>query len=73
MIDIHHFSSTNLNYGLYDSSSEVLLLRFHNGSLYAYHPMPAEVWDDMLLAESPGSFFINNIRNSSDYVCTRIT
>jgi hypothetical protein len=46
----------------YDELSEVLEVRFHDGRVYQYHPVPMEVWERFLAAPSKGRFFNAEVR-----------
>lgn len=47
----------------YDGSQALLQLSFRNGTSYRYSDVPAEVYDQLLLAESKGKYFNLHIRN----------
>ena len=52
----------------YDPDYMKLLLRFRsNGALYSYDDIPESVYDGLMSAESIGSYFNSNIRNSYEY------
>jgi len=58
------FDSSNLKEGSYDSESETLFVTFSNGKVYGYEEVPEKLVDDLIKADSQGSFFNSNIRNS---------
>jgi KTSC domain len=44
-----------------------LYLRFRSGDVYRYFDFPNETYQQFLLAESKGQFFLTNIRNCLRY------
>lgn len=65
------WSSRWLEAATYDRSQALLHLSFRNGTNYRYSDVPAEVYDQLLLAESKGRFFNLHIRNR--YAYTKIS
>lgn len=55
----------------YDRSQALLQLSFRKGISYQYSDVPAEVYDQLLLAESKGKYFNLHIRNR--YAYTKIS
>ena len=51
----------------YDANKHMLYLRFRSGDVYRYFDFPDEAYQQFLLAESKGQFFLANIRNSFRY------
>lgn len=51
----------------YDGNKHILYLRFRSGDLYRYVDFPNETFQQFLLAESKGQFFLSNIRNCFRY------
>jgi hypothetical protein len=47
--------------------STSLYLRFRSGDVYRYFDFPNETYQQFLLAESKGQFFLTNIRNCLRY------
>lgn len=43
-------------------NKNVLVVEFHNGSLYRYNDFPKDLYDMFMAAESKGRFFVKNIR-----------
>jgi len=62
--------SSNLDAIRYDPENEELQVKFLSGAVYKYDNVPAEVVEDLLNADSKGSFFYWNIRN--DYMYDRV-
>jgi KTSC domain len=40
----------------YDPAAEAAYVEFHGGGLYAYHGVPPSVYDELLSADSKGTF-----------------
>lgn len=55
---------------VYDSSEATLELAFRTGANYRYSGIPAEIYQQLSLAESKGRYFNNHIRNR--FACLRI-
>ena len=55
----------------YDGSESVLQLEFRNGAIYRYVAVPAAVYDDLLAADSKGSYFNGRIRGRFRYILLR--
>jgi KTSC domain len=54
----------------YDASQSILDLEFCGGDIYRYSAVPASIFNQLLVADSKGSFFNRHIRNRFRY--TRI-
>jgi hypothetical protein len=60
-------SSRWLEAAAYDRPQALPQLSFRNGTSYRYWDVPAEVYDQLLLAESKGKYFNLHIRNRYAY------
>jgi hypothetical protein len=49
------------------SSDQILELHFHSGAIYRYFKVPAEVFQDLLTAQSKGTYFNRQIRDRFPY------
>ena len=54
--------STLLQAIAYDSAATLLKMQFHDGSVYRYLGVPAQIYNDLLKADSKGTFFNQRIR-----------
>lgn len=45
----------------------VMEIQFHNGGLYQYFDVPAQVYEALLAAGSKGQFFAQNVRGVYRY------
>lgn len=64
MSDWTILSSSMLAAAKYDSAKEELSIRFKtNGSTYVYEGVPVEDAEGLITAASPGSFFLDNIKD----------
>jgi hypothetical protein len=59
-------SSTLATVG-YDRAHQVLWLEFRNRAVYRYFGVPARVHQDLMAADSKGSYFNRNIRGRFPY------
>jgi hypothetical protein len=48
----------------YDATERTLEIEFRPGEIYQYYPVPADVYEDFMAAESKGKFFEREIRDS---------
>ncbi|MBS3914312.1 MAG: KTSC domain-containing protein [Bacteroidetes bacterium] len=53
--------STNLSAVGYDINQALLRIEFHNGSVYEYYDVPQNVFEELMAAESKGSYAAVNI------------
>ena len=56
-------SSTALSSASYDDESETLEITFQNGRTYTYDGVPSEVFTALRDARSPGTYFLQNIKD----------
>ena len=63
-------TSTLLARVSYDASQLVLDLEFCDGALYRYLQVPPTVHDELLAADSKGTYFNRHIRNC--FTCQRL-
>lgn len=54
--------SSTLTRATYLPESAILQLEFRDGSVYRYAPLPQSLHQDLLQADSPGTFFNLRIR-----------
>jgi hypothetical protein len=55
--------STSLNAATYQDQSALLELEFRSGAVYRYSGVPAQTYQQLLMAESKGRYFNQHIRN----------
>ena len=55
----------------YDASQLVLQLEFRSGAIYRYFAVPATIHEDLLVADSKGSYFNSRIRGNFSYTLVR--
>lgn len=55
----------------YDASQYVLQLEFCDGAIYRYFGVPAAICEDLLAAESKGTYFNREIRDCFRYALVR--
>lgn len=51
----------------YDPATRVLEVAFRNGSLYHYAEVSQSVYDQMIQAESVGSYFAEHVKTAYSY------
>lgn len=56
-------TSSNIKAVGYDPSTNVLEVEFSSGTIYQYADVPAQVYKDLMEAESVGRYFAANVRN----------
>ena len=60
-------NSTSLNAATYQDQSALLELEFRSGMIYHYFGVPAQTYQELLMAESQGRYFNQHIRNRFTY------
>lgn len=62
-IEMQSVESSLLNKVGYDPEAKVLAIQMNYSSdLYLYQDVPQSIFDDLLAAESKGSFYVKNIK-----------
>src|SRR5207245_1566563 len=64
------WKSSLLEAATYQQESAVLAVVFRSGSVYHYFGVPAATYQELLVAESKGSYFNSHIRNRFSYART---
>jgi KTSC domain len=59
--------SSNLASVGYDEATKTLEIQFHSGGIYEYDDVEKEIYDDLMKAESKGSYFMSMIRGAYSY------
>ena len=54
-------SSSAIIRATYDSTKRALLIKFRNGLRYRYYGVPREVYAELILAQSAGSYLHHNV------------
>jgi KTSC domain len=60
--------SSNLASVGYDESTQTLEIEFNHGAVYQYSEVDKEVYDELMEADSKGSYFNSCIRGAFPYV-----
>jgi hypothetical protein len=55
----------------YDAGGSILRLEFRDGAIYRYFAVPAAIHNGLLAADSKGSYFNQEIRNSLHFIRLR--
>lgn len=63
--------SSNLTTVEYDPDTLVLRVSFKNGGMYEYEGVLQDVVDEMMAADSQGSYFYKNVRMNYPYTKIR--
>lgn len=59
--------SSNIESIGYDSDTETLEIEFIKGGLYQYYGVPAYVYDELMSANSHGSYLASTIKGTYSY------
>ncbi len=59
--------SSTLNSVGYDSNQQILEIEFSNGSIYQYFDVPANIYENLLSADSHGKYFATEIKGTYRY------
>ena len=58
--------SSNIESIGYDSNSKILEVEFTNMSVYRYYEVPEDVYEELMAAESKGSYLHRKIKGSNE-------
>ena len=58
----NYFNSSALQQGQYNREQELLILTFRGNRNYAYNGVNQAVWEELIRAESAGTYYNNFIR-----------
>lgn len=62
-IQTANLSSSAIASATYDDENEDLTITFRNGGAYDYHGVPAEIFQGLANASSPGRYWHANIKD----------
>lgn len=68
MPEMHYVNSSNVDQVGYDEGQMELHVVFHGGALYVYQGVPLELFEQLLVAPSTGSFLNREIKNVYNYL-----
>ena len=60
--------SSNIKSVSYNSEEQVLVVEYLSGAMYEYMSVPAKVYEDLLAAESKGSYMNRFVKNNFSYI-----
>jgi len=60
-------SSSNISAIAHEENPDILYVQFHDGSVYQYHGVSADTFQQMNDASSKGSFLHNEIKGNYPY------
>jgi hypothetical protein len=58
-----HVESSVLTFVQYDDEARALDITFTSGKIYRYRDVPAEIYDELLEADSKGGYFNERIKD----------
>ena len=65
---LEEVESTMIKEAGYDEATQVLTVKFVNGDeIYEYKNVPKSVYDELMAAESKGSYFAKNIKGKYEF------
>lgn len=64
-------SSSNLRSVGYESESQTLEIEFHDSGIYQYYGVPAQMYESLVSASSPGQFLHYNVKGVYRYAKIR--
>jgi hypothetical protein len=67
-MDMQAVSSSNVAAVGYDADSRKLRVEFHNGSTYEYSDVSQETFDELVAADSVGSYFNREVKQNYQYI-----
>jgi hypothetical protein len=57
-------SSTSLQSVGYDEAKQILEVEFQRGTVYQYFEVPPQIYQELLAADSHGTYFAQNIKKA---------
>lgn len=66
-MDLVRVSSSNIERVGYDSTKEILVVQFKNGSYYQYEGMDEKMYDNMMRSASIGRYFHSYVKNNLSF------
>jgi hypothetical protein len=70
-LDIVAIESSALAQVAYDNQCATLQVEFHDGAVYQYLGVPRDTYEDLLRADSKGTYFNHHIRGPFPYTILR--
>ena len=67
MVEMHYVDSSNIEAIGHEAGAQELHVRFLSGDTYVYHGVPEEVYDELMVAPSKGSYLNRMIKGSYEY------
>lgn len=67
MAEMHFVDSSNIEAIGYDQAARELHVRFLHGDMYAYHGVPEDIYDELMAAQSKGSYLNRVIKGNYGY------
>jgi hypothetical protein len=67
MPEMIYVDSSNIEAIGYDEDSQELHVQFLSGGYYVYYEVPRQIFDDLLMAPSKGSFLNREVKNIYRY------
>ncbi len=59
--------SSNIAAVGYEDTTMILEVLFHNGTIYQYFDVPRTVYEELMSADSKGTFLNTNVKNNYRY------
>lgn len=60
---MHPLDSSNLEAVGYDPETNTLVIEFKRSGVYNYHDVPSQIFEEILAADSPGTYHNLYIKN----------
>lgn len=67
MVEMKAVESSNILEVGYDEDGEVLYITFNSGVTYSYDMVPQAIYEELLAADSVGSYFNKNIKGYYEF------
>jgi hypothetical protein len=58
-----YIGSEDVSSAGYDPETMVMEIEFHNGTVFQYLEVPAEIFEGLISSVNPGKFFAQSIKN----------
>ena len=67
MVEMNYVDSSNIEAIGHDTDAQELHVRFLSGTIYVYHGVPNEVYENLMASPSKGSFLNREIKGVYEF------
>jgi len=67
MVEMNYVDSSNIESIGYDNENQDLHVHFVNGGIYVYHQVPHNIFDEIMNADSKGSYLNREVKGIYEF------